>query len=170
MLGRLRPWLTGTTLLLIVLVCHYCLPEHRARDEVTRLRKRWSHLPVRVSAESSCRTPRHGAKKEECASGRRRRRRLRSGLPAKGLIRSRIDKEEYQRLRDEYFGILRGVDPGCHLTPAARAARFNKWNFSARQSLKPPSSRPSLMHSHRFRGMNWTDAVQMAKRKISSDA
>ena len=41
-------------------------------------------------------------------------------LPSKRFLRNRIDKGEYQRLRDEYFASLRGVDLSRPFDPTPR--------------------------------------------------
>src|SRR6267378_3977560 len=48
-------------------------------------------------------------------------------LPSKKFMRGRIvDKEEYNRLRDEYFGLLRGIDPSRPLDPRLRGIAIRK--------------------------------------------
>src|SRR5258706_12562251 len=41
-------------------------------------------------------------------------------------LRGRVDKAEYLRLRDEYIGILRGIDPNLPFDPFRRTGAIQK--------------------------------------------
>jgi hypothetical protein len=147
MRGSLRSWIAGFTLVLFVCVIAL-LPtstSSKVRGDKTKKRKNESvsspgqgkrRKPLLDLLAPQRKKTLHEEEDEDAGYD--------PDLPAKGLLRNRIDKEEYQRLRDEYFGILRGVEPGRPFDPSLRVRAIEQMELqrlaitkAAKQSNQP---------------------------------